>query len=741
MARQLVKGVLGTGAVWCLRLLAACLLSVPLLSAVPSASASATADDFSRPDGDLGPDWSAISDGGLTISSGAVAGTTGNWVSGDLWAGGTLPADQFSQVEVTSTQLTGSQWIGPAVRAQNNGQDAYAGGGWNQLGGSYASGPLPAGTQLRLTVTRSTISFLQDGIPRITATDTSLATGAPGILAFGTGQVGGWSGGEAGAEPAFPVGGAVSGLSGTVVLQDNGGDSTSVSADGPFAFATPLPSGTPYQVTVRAAPPGQDCTVANGSGTVASAGVTGVAVSCAAGSGDITSDGSGDGPPASGDPFHDDFSRSSGGLGPGWSGIADGSLAITDQAAAGTGSSGISGDIRTAGSFAADQFSQVEVTSTQLTGSQWIGPAVRAQNNGQDAYVGIYYWNSGSPELMLFKRAAGEWSQLGGSYASGVLATGTVLKLRAIGSSISLLQDGVQRITATDTGLTAGAPGIVAFGTGQVGDWSGGDAGFEVHDLGTAGGVESYAVTSASDSGFDQILRVLRPTSPAPGVAHNFLFVLPVEAGLGSTYGDGLGTLRALGAQDQYNLTIIEPSFGTDPWYADNPGDPAVRYETFLAQELVPWVRQNLATTGSEQDWLIGFSKSGLGAQDLLLRHPDVFSLAASWDFPAGMASYDRFGADSAAAYGTDANFQANYRLTASFVDAHKAPLLAHSRIWIGGFSLYQNDVLDYGTLLASEGVPYTASGPQAAAHRWDSGWIPGALAALHQDSASLPPA
>jgi hypothetical protein len=79
MARQLVKDLSGTAAVWCLRLLAACLLSVPLLSAVPPASASATADDFSRADGDLGPDWSAISDGGLTISSGAVAGTTGTW--------------------------------------------------------------------------------------------------------------------------------------------------------------------------------------------------------------------------------------------------------------------------------------------------------------------------------------------------------------------------------------------------------------------------------------------------------------------------------------------------------------------------------------------------------------------------------------------------------------------------------------------------------------------------------------
>ena len=55
------------------------------------------------------------------------------------------------------------------------------------------------------------------------------------------------------------------------------------------------------------------------------------------------------------------------------------------------------------------------------------------------------------------------------------------------------------------------------------------------------------------------MLRVLHPTNPAHGVPHSFLYVLPVEAGLGNSFGDGLETLRGLDAQDQYNLTIIEP--------------------------------------------------------------------------------------------------------------------------------------------------------------------------------------
>ena len=33
-----------------------------------------------------------------------------------------------------------------------------------------------------------------------------------------------------------------------------------------------------------------------------------------------------------------------------------------------------------------------------------------------------------------------------------------------------------------------------------------------------------------------------------------------------------------------------------------------------MTSELEPWVKANLATTGTEQNWLIGFSKSGIGA-------------------------------------------------------------------------------------------------------------------------------
>ena len=393
----------------------------------------------------------------------------------------------------------------------------------------------------------------------------------------------------------------------------------------------------------------------------------------------------------------------------------------------------------TANTFGGDQYSEVQVTSTQLTGAQWVGPAVRVQNGGQDGYVGIYSWNSGSPELMLFKRSGGSWTQLGSSYSSGPLAAGTKLRLTVLGNSISFAENGVQRIGVTDSSFGSGAPGIMAFDSATADNWSGGTASFQVSYQSTdAQGVKSYDVLSANDGYGPQILRVLAPTNPATGVAHNFLIVLPVLPGLQNTFGDGLATLQALDAQDKYNVTIIEPTFAIDSWYANNPNDPRLQYETFMTQELVPWIKQNLATTGEEQTWLLGFSKSGIGDEDLILKHPDLFTLAASWDLPADMSSYDQYGISSEDNYGTDANFQANYRLTKAFVDAHKAPFLSNNRIWIGGYNQYQTDDSDYDALLTSEGIVHSTTLQQYSAHSWDSGWVPAAMAALYQDSINL---
>jgi len=89
--------------------------------------------------------------------------------------------------------------------------------------------------------------------------------------------------------PFYSVGGVVSGLTGTVVLQNNGADDLTITANGSFTFAGSAGPGSSYAVTVLANPASQTCVVSNGTGTVLISPVTNVSLSCFARGGlDVT---------------------------------------------------------------------------------------------------------------------------------------------------------------------------------------------------------------------------------------------------------------------------------------------------------------------------------------------------------------------------------------------------------------------------------------------------------------------
>jgi hypothetical protein len=65
------------------------------------------------------------------------------------------------------------------------------------------------------------------------------------------------------------VGGTISGLVGTLVLQNNGGDDLPLDGSNPttvFTFTTTIPSGSSYDVTVKTQPAEQQCSIVQGSG-------------------------------------------------------------------------------------------------------------------------------------------------------------------------------------------------------------------------------------------------------------------------------------------------------------------------------------------------------------------------------------------------------------------------------------------------------------------------------------------
>lgn len=80
--------------------------------------------------------------------------------------------------------------------------------------------------------------------------------------------------------PTYTIGGAISGLTGTVILQNNNEDDLSVFANGSFIFATAILSGDSYDVAVLTQPENQTCAVSNGSGVVSDGNIIDVTIAC-----------------------------------------------------------------------------------------------------------------------------------------------------------------------------------------------------------------------------------------------------------------------------------------------------------------------------------------------------------------------------------------------------------------------------------------------------------------------------
>jgi hypothetical protein len=80
------------------------------------------------------------------------------------------------------------------------------------------------------------------------------------------------------------ISGSIAGLAGgaKLVLEDNGADALTLSANGPFSFAVPLNYNGSYAVTVASQPTGATCTVSKGSGAGITAAITNVMVNCSA---------------------------------------------------------------------------------------------------------------------------------------------------------------------------------------------------------------------------------------------------------------------------------------------------------------------------------------------------------------------------------------------------------------------------------------------------------------------------
>lgn len=241
-----------------------------------------------------------------------------------------------------------------------------------------------------------------------------------------------------------------------------------------------------------------------------------------------------------------------------------------------------------------------------------------------------------------------------------------------------------------------------------------------------ADGLAVYRVTSPYQQG-ETLVRVLAPARLEPPERRRVLFVLPVEAGTGTRWGDPVRAARAAGVAERHGFVALLPTFSHLPWYCDHPSDPCRRQESYVLKVLVP-LAERLAPHQASRRALVGYSKSGWGAFSLLLRNPATFAAAAAWDAPLMMAR-PMFGIDEIA--GTQENFE-RLRL-ARLLREHADAVRGGKRLVLLGFDTFRGDTQQAHALMTQLGIPHEfANGPRRK-HHWESGWLEEAVKALRE--------
>jgi S-formylglutathione hydrolase FrmB len=239
-----------------------------------------------------------------------------------------------------------------------------------------------------------------------------------------------------------------------------------------------------------------------------------------------------------------------------------------------------------------------------------------------------------------------------------------------------------------------------------------------------ANGIRVHRVESEYQKGATEI-RVLLPDKMEKGKRYPVIYVLPVEAGNGSQYGNGLAEIKKLDLHNKLGVICVEVTFSHVPWYADHPTDARIRQETYFLKVVLPFIEQNYPVMeGRAGRLLLGFSKSGWGAFSLLLRHPDVFAKAAAWDAPLMMAMPNKYGMEEI--FGTQENFE-KYQVS-KLLQARAKELGKEPRLAILGYSNFHKHHQQAHDLMKRLDITHEYRDDKKSPHTWHSGWVEGAV-------------
>jgi S-formylglutathione hydrolase FrmB len=116
--------------------------------------------------------------------------------------------------------------------------------------------------------------------------------------------------------------------------------------------------------------------------------------------------------------------------------------------------------------------------------------------------------------------------------------------------------------------------------------------------------------------------------------------VLYLLHGLTGHYTNWLDYTRLADYAAQYHLIIVMPE-GNNGWYTDSATVATDRYETYIIEELIPDVEKRFRAIGARGGRAVaGLSMGGYGALKFGVKHPELFSFAASMSGAVSAASW-----------------------------------------------------------------------------------------------------
>ncbi|MDP2652994.1 MAG: alpha/beta hydrolase-fold protein [Candidatus Omnitrophota bacterium] len=242
-------------------------------------------------------------------------------------------------------------------------------------------------------------------------------------------------------------------------------------------------------------------------------------------------------------------------------------------------------------------------------------------------------------------------------------------------------------------------------------------------------GIVSYDIANGRGG---KGIKLLLPQKIQPGKRYPVLYILPVSAAFWDQWWhNGIIEAAQQDIADQYGVICVYPQFERMPWYGDNPGNPKIRQESFILNDVIPFIDRNFPVSpGPEGRYLIGFSKSGFGAYHLLLRHPDIFGMAAAWDAPMIIDDLNVWGSGLRDVFGDKQNLR-KYDIPALL--SERAPELrsGRPRFVLMGYSYAKEQIEMIHALMASLNIPHVYDNSEKRDHRWDSGWFKNAVQSL----------